>query len=280
MVIRKTYIFIAVFLVIGITFFLFSSSGKKKLSTSGDRSTMVESINTFTFDFFRTLATQTTEEKNLFCTPLGVSTVLTMGYAGARGITAQEIEKTLHMELLKERVHPAYHDILQFLTDTKDYTLYMGNRVWIQSGNEFRRSFVDINRRYYDSTPEVLDFSGSNAGNIVGDWIHQVTHGQTKDGTVAGINQLTNLLLTSVIYFKGIWVYQFDPKATQPLDFFPLSGETIQVQMMSQQKTKFKYADWGDYKILEMPYKGETMSMLILLPARYVKYKEFERTLT
>ncbi len=196
--------------------FVISGCGKQ-LSNAEDRAMVIDSVNTFTLDFYHKLAKfqQTEENGNIICSPLSVSAVLSMVYAGAHGKTADEIEKALYSETLKERAHPAFHDILKKMTDGSDYELYLANQVWVPNGTNLNERYIDINRRYYGSSPREIDFAGGKAGNVVADWIRKETHGRIKNTSIPEINEQTNLLLTSVIYFKGTWVNQFDPEKTE-----------------------------------------------------------------
>lgn len=253
----------------------------KDLSNSENRRTLVDSMNTFTFDVYRKMAetTKSGENQNIFCSPLGMSAVLGMAYGGAKGKTADEIEAVLHLGTLKEQAHPAFHDIIKDMTGGSDYTLYFANQVWLPDGTTISKQFIDLNQRYYSSVPQTINFASGNAGNTVDDWIAKETHGRIKNASVHGISELTNLLLTNVIYFKGTWVHQFDPAKTKYNVFYLLSGDKIEVPMMRQSKCTFQYIDCGESQILEMPYKGDTISMAIILPRRNIDFRKFENQL-
>ena len=200
-----------------------------------------------------------------------------MAYSGARGETANEIEKALHLETLKERAYPAFHDILKKMIDGSDYELYLANQVWVPNGTNLDDQFVDINHRFYRSSPREVDFAGGAAKNVISDWISNETHGGLK--IFLRISDFT-LLSHQCIYFKGTWVDQFDPKKTQEDNFKLLSGKTIQIPMMNRSKCTFQYVDGGEFQILEMPYEGDVMSMVILLPREGTDFHGFEKQLT
>lgn len=77
---------------------------------------------------------------------------------------------------------------------------------------------------------------------------------------------MTRLVLTNAIYFKGEWADQFDKKYTREQDFIISPEKRVKVPMMSLTGEEFKHAETENLQILEMPYVGEELSMLILLP--------------
>jgi serpin B len=99
--------------------------------------------------------------------------------------------------------------------------------------------------------------------------VEEQTNDKIKDLIPQGtIDALTRLVLTNAIYFKGKWALQFDAKNTKKDDFKVSPGETVKVDMMEQtgKDAKFNYAETENLQALEMPYKGNELSMLVLLP--------------
>ena len=97
------------------------------------------------------------------------------------------------------------------------------------------------------------------------------TNDRIKDLIPQGvIDPLTRLVLTNAIYFKGDWVKQFDKKDTQERDFTTSTGNTVKAQMMSlthdQADINFNYTETDEAQVLELPYSGNELSMLIILP--------------
>ena len=69
---------------------------KRPKAPEGDVASAVEGMNAFALDLYARLR----EEKgNLVFSPYSISTALAMTYAGARGETAAQMEKTLHFTL-------------------------------------------------------------------------------------------------------------------------------------------------------------------------------------
>ena len=67
------------------------AAGKPGINASAKAA---ESINSFTFDIYKSLAEQ---DGNLFLSPYSISSALAMTYAGARGITEQEMASVLYL---------------------------------------------------------------------------------------------------------------------------------------------------------------------------------------
>ena len=79
----------------------------------------------------------------------------------------------------------------------------------------------------------------------------------------------TRLALCDAIYFRGKWLHPFKKKDTQPSSFQVATNETVTVPMMYE-SAPFKHAMTEDYSVelLELPYSGQDLSMIILLPGR------------
>ena len=73
--------------------------------------------------------------------------------------------------------------------------------------------------------------------------------------------------MCNAIYFKGKWQHQFKVSDTKPVPFYVTTNETVTVPMMYQ-KEHFKMTFSDDYSVemLELPYSGTDLSMIILLP--------------
>ncbi len=113
-----------------------------------------------------------------------------------------------------------------------------------------------------------LNKSNTNFRSLINLWVEKKTHGRIKDLIKDGmLNQATKLVLVNAVYFKGDWATKFHEGATKKDDFVLSDGKTVQVDMMSL-KGSFRMAQVPevDGTALEMPYKGERLSMVFILP--------------
>jgi serpin B len=111
-------------------------------------------------------------------------------------------------------------------------------------------------------------------------WVEDKTNDKIKNLIPEGaLNAMTRLVLTNAIYFKGDWASQFDKDDTEDADFFVSPEKTVTASLMYQ-KEEFKYAENELLQILQLPYKGDDLSMLVLLPKEKIGLADLEKELT
>lgn len=210
------------------------------------------------------------EEDNLFFSPYSISTALSMTYAGARGETATEMAGALDFNLPQDQLHAAFSGLKSGLQGggAKDgVELAIANALWPHKNYPFRQDYIDLIVKSYDSAGQGLDYGRPEAARgIINGWVEKETREKIKDLIAEGvIDSLTRMVLTNAIYFKGSWASEFKEKSTREMSFKVSPGKSIKTPMMFQ-KGKFGYYQDADVQMLEMPYKGEQVSMFVLLP--------------
>jgi len=249
---------------------------------SAEESQVIKGNNEFAFDLYRQLSK--TEEGNLVFSPFSISTALAMTYAGARGETAEQMEKTLHYPLGQEHFHPAMGGVIRRLEGygTPDLQLDVANALWGLK-NSCLPVFLSLTRQHYGASFKEADFQEpENARRIINAWVEQQTREKIKELLRKGdVSQATRLVLTNAIYFKGLWELPFKKAETKEEAFDVSPSHSVNVQMMNQLEEKeYKYYANEEFQYLELPYKGHDLSMVILLPAKKGKLAELEGALT
>jgi serpin B len=225
------------------------------------------------------------EDGNLFFSPFSLSTALAMTYAGARGDTAAEMARVLHFDLTPERLHPAFARLQRQLDvsegEDAGYRLYVANALWPQEGYAFLPEFLTLCQTYYRAGLQAVDFVGATekARQTINRWVEQRTEDKIKELLKPGVvTPLTMLVLTNAIYFKGDWAAQFDKAETRDAPFTLLDRKQVSVPLMNQ-SGEFRYAEDADIQVVELPYAGEALSMVVLLPRQADGLPALEKSL-
>ena len=209
------------------------------------------------------------EAGNIFFSPLSISTALSMTYAGARDNTAKQMADTLRFKLPAADQHAAFGALAAALKpDNKNYRLEISNALWGQQGYAFQPEFLELVKKHYDGGFNTVDFAGATEASrlTINSWVEQKTANKIKDLLAQGsLTELTRLVLTNAIYFKGDWAVKFKPDLTKPMPFHVSVEKTVNVPMM-RQNGDFLFAENDDVKVLELPYVGKELSMVLLLP--------------
>jgi serpin B len=150
--------------------------------------------------------------------------------------------------------------------------LKCANSLWCQKDHPFTEDFLKTVRENYSAEAMSVDFKNSPgvAADEINRWIDAKTNHKIPNGIAPGqITPDLGLALCDVIYFKGKWLHPFDKKDTKPSPFQVTTNETVTVPMMYQH-SQAKHAMSEDYSLemLELPYIGQDLSMIILLPSR------------
>lgn len=243
---------------------------------------LVTGNNTFAIDIYRSLSEK---DGNIFLSPYSISSALAMTYAGARGDTAKEMANTLHFNLPQEDLHKSFYDLSNLLVSNgKGYQLSIANALWGQIGYKFNKDFIDITNRYYGAGFREVDYidpeNRENTRQIINKWVEDKTNNKIRN--LIGprdLNNLTRLVLTNAIYFKGRWEIQFDPKKTKDSPFYISDKKKVNVPMM-EQSGEFRYMEDDEVQVLELPYSGKDLSMVIILPRPEISLSKVEKELS
>ena len=222
---------------------------------------------------------------NLFFSPYSVSTALAMTYAGARGDTAQQMAKALHFTMPQERLHPAFADLqteLNAVQKSGKIQISVANSLWPQAGHPFLPEYVALLKQNYDTSVTPIDYASApeTARKTINDWVEQKTNRKITDLIQPGVlNSMTRLVLANAIYFKGDWAKQFDPKLTSKGPFRVSASKDVECWMMYRKGT-YAYVETPNLQILELPYSGSNLCMIVLLPREPIAFGNLEHDLT
>jgi serpin B len=256
-------------------------------------------VNAFAVDLARKLAGRDSKEKGtLFLSPFSIEAALAMTSAGARGKTLEEMEKVLHLPAdphagfgaLIDRLNgsvfalPARPMLVEPLprkpTDPiplevkRPYELSVANAIWAQKGFPWEKAFLELTRKHYGAGTIEVDFTEPEAAREqINEWVKKETREKIKNLIGPGIlSRLTRMVLANAIYFKSNWLYQFDKKLTKDAPFTHADGTKADVPLM-EMKGKLNYGEtWiggragVGAQVLELPYTGKELSMLVFLP--------------
>ena len=235
-----------------------------------DAATVVQGNNAFAFEMYKSLRSD--EKGNLFFSPFSISTAFAMVYAGARGETGNEIARVFHFSTDQGRLHPVFHALLKSLdtgTGFNGCRLNIANRLWGEKNFNFAGEYLGVTREQYGAELEAVSFreDPERERQRINGWVEEKTEKKITDLFPAGsINTDTRLVLANAIYFKGKWQLPFDPEATIEQPFHVSASEQVDVPLMYQQETFPSFRDEDGLQVLELPYAGKDLSMLVLLP--------------
>jgi len=244
-----------------------SLSQDRKLDSESDVNNVVNSSNQFAFDLYSNLKG---EKGNIFFSPYSLSTAMAMTYEGARGQTAEEIRQVFHYPEDIEILRREYAETInQINKKDKKYELRTANALWAQKSYPFSPEYFKTVEKYYGGKVTNVDFARDteNSRLTINKWVEDQTNNRIRDLIPQGaINSLTRLVLTNAIYFKGNWETQFPKKNTKEADFRVSADKKVRVPMMFIREGKFNYTENEALQLLELPYAGNELSMLVLLP--------------
>jgi serpin B len=217
-------------------------------------------------------------EDNLFFSPYSISLALAMAYSGARGETAQEIAETLHFSLSEGLLHAGFNALDLEITnrDNKEdetipgFKLNVVNSAWVQYDRPFEQAYLELLAENYGAGLSLTDYAKDpeEARMAINAWVSDETNGKIEELIPAGaINALTRLVLVNAIYFNASWQITFKEDQTAETTFTLADGSQKLVPMMSTVGSeRFGYAIGDNYQIVELPYHGGQLSMILILP--------------
>jgi serpin B len=205
---------------------------------------------------------------NLCFAPVGISLALAMTASGARGETAAEMARALHFpDLEPPRLHAAFGALAVALREAPGVELAVAQALFGQLGCGFLPEFLALLEAVYGAGLQEVDFAQPEVARaVVNRWVEERTADKIRDLIPEGVlNQLTRLVLVNAIHFKGTWSTPFPARDTTEQPFFLPGGGTVPVPLMRREGDARLLAVRGG-QLLELPYAGVALSMVVVLP--------------
>ena len=247
---------------------------------------MAENVDfAFAFSLYHRLSKE--NFKNMFISPYSISAALSMVLLGAEGNTATELIKGLGFSDTgsSKIVHNQQHELIKQLAKVKGVvTLESANKLFVEQSYQLTSKFVEDTAKFYESQSDSVDFAKNfeSSRHLINKWVEDKTRNKIKDLLPSGsLNSLTRLVIANAVYFKGDWLNKFDHTMTHLSDFYVDKTHVVKVQMMKQEK-KFQigYDLELGVQVVSLPYKGETVSMILLVPTERFGLKALESKLS
>ena len=232
--------------------------------------TVSRSAAKFALDLYRQFsASPERQTENLFFSPYSIYTVLALMYGGAAGETAGQMAAALHVQPEAEDFQTGLADIQSILNqigERGEVQLNIANSLWPQSGAALKPEFLELAERYLAEV-NAVDYRRypTEARERINAWGEEKTNKRIKEIVNWALHPATHLLLANAIYFKGNWARQFEEAETESMPFHRLEGGSVEVPMMFQ-LGHFPFAWTDSAQILQLPYQGGDLSMILVLP--------------
>ncbi|XP_032905403.1 leukocyte elastase inhibitor-like isoform X2 [Amblyraja radiata] len=223
----------------------------------------------FALDLFKHLDEQN-RVGNIFVSPFSISVALALVYLGAKEKTATQMAQMLGFDEVKD-VHSEFQKLqTELINPNAKYSLKLANRLYGEKTYTFLPDFLAASLKHYQAGLGAVDFlkAAEAARQEINSWTEEQTAGKIQNVLEKGtVGSDTRLVLVNAIYFKAKWKDTFKKKDSFTGQFKLNQSITKDLEMM-QQTGSFLYFHNREFafKIIELPYVQDELSMIILLP--------------
>jgi serpin B len=241
-----------------------------------------KATNQLGVDLYRQLAAG---DENLCISPYSIDSAMAMTFAGADGETRSEMARVLHFpndgdvtasfsELqrslgqMSAKTAELVKQSKKFGGPSEPITLNVANRLFAQKGYHFREAFLSLVKQDFGGAFEPLDFitDPAAATQRINKWVADYTRDRIRDLIPGGaLDKTTRLVLANALYLKAPWASEFSQNATKPELFF-VRGAPVDVPMMRKLEKNFGYARREGFTVVSLPYAGNDLQFVVLLP--------------
>lgn len=245
-----------------------------------DVQSLVESNNSFALELYSKFSTT---DGNLCISPFSVSIALAMTFAGARLATEKQMADVMHITAKQRSFHQGFSSLLDQLGSLGQKTeveLLFANSIFPHNKHSFLKPFEKCLSENYKTTITPLDYNKhEEARRFINQWVSEKTKGHISEIIQPGdIDPLIRLVLVNATYFEGSWEDPFNKKATIKQPFWVLDDHAVDVSTM-RKRSAFHYSEDEFVQVLELPYQGKSLSLLIILPRDNLTVVENDLTL-
>ena len=227
-------------------------------------------LNSLNCSFQSTIFNRINKEKkgeNVIISPLSIFQILSLTTNGAKGKTQLEMIDVLQNKDIEE-LNNINFEILSIFSKFK--TVDIANAV--MTIFDPLEDFTKVAQDYLAPIEPLISVDQVN------NWFSNKTHDKINK-ILDELSEETAMILINAVYFKGEWSSKFESFLTKELPFYNFGTEEINVETMTQIE-HFRFYEDKKVKAIELPFKDDRMSAIIILPSEEIDINKYIDTLS
>jgi len=243
----------------------FSSGGNASAQAPGN--TDLSGTAEFSLELFKTLF-KTKADRNIFFSPYSIWSAFMLAYFGSAGNTEAQLRKVLRVPGKAQALSNwrAREALYTGRASATEYTFRLANRAYFDQSVALKPCVT----KTLSSEVRVADMGanlGATVSKEINGWVENVTNNAIKDLVSAADVAQARMALVNAAYFKGTWASQFKKSDTKKQIFYSSRKKFSMVPMMTQTGNfRSGISEELGAHILELPYNGDQISMVVMLP--------------
>ncbi|WP_094226960.1 serpin family protein [Methanolobus psychrotolerans] len=235
--------------------------------------------NAFGFDIYSII---NNNDENVCFSPYSIFTAMAICYDGSEGSTKDQISNVFYYPLSKPVLEGSSKEMIDTINSNNGaYDLKTANALWVREDYPLNEQYTSTVKNYYGGMITPLDFAGQPGESrlIINSWVENKTNNKIKNLLAEGcFDGPAKLIITNAVYFNGTWLQEFKEADTRKRVFRLSDGQEKKVDTMYAIGT-YSYGKDENAQILELPYRGDDISMYIILPSEN-NIEDFENEFT
>lgn len=251
----------------------FKQENEKKI----DVQRIVRSNEEFGKVLFKTITNENSD--NVIISPFSAHCALSMVYSGAEGETAELFQTAFDLSDA-ETTASQYHQLLSTISNISSVTFNAANKIYVAEKCVLVDYVQSMLEKEYFARAENVNFAHKEqSAKSINEWVAKQTNNKIQNLIKTEmIDEGTRLILVNAVYFKGDWLCKFPAAEKKP--FYLLDGTTRDIDMMINEGFyNYTEDDTLNAQIVELPYKGEEISMFVFVPKEKTGIKDLENAL-
>lgn len=243
---------------------------------SGEVAELVAGINDAGYDLFGVAAEA--GEGDVVLSPLSIGLAFGMADAGATGVTAERLAELFAYPVDGEARWSAFNSLEQSVTDVGGPVVRLANRQFPDTGFGTAEGYDELLARWFGAGIEPLPLQAEpdRSGERINQWVAERTEQRIPELLPPGfVNPQSVLVLVNALYLQADWAQPFGKYPTETAEFTRLDGSAVSVPLMHELELDGPAVAAEDYAATSVPYEGDALSMLVIVPAAG-RYEEVE----
>lgn len=243
---------------------------------SDDVGALVAGLNEVGYDLFGLAARNS--DGDVVLSPLSIGLAFGMVDAGATGATAETLAELFAYPVEGEARWSAFNSLEQSVSDLSGPTVRLANRQFPDTAFSTAEGYDELLARWFGAGVEPLPLQAEPGASTerINQWVSQRTEQLIPELLPPGfVNAQSVLVLVNALYLQADWARPFGKYPTEDAEFTRLDGSTVTVPLMHELELDGPAVVTQDYAATHIPYEGDALSMLVIVPAAG-RYDEME----